>query len=72
VVDLHVQLDDAVGARLRDRAARLGIEPEVLVSRAVEKLLASDPLEFVGLGASDQLRGESTDEQLAEHGFGRP
>jgi hypothetical protein len=37
----------------------------------VEKLLANDPFEFVGLGESDHLRGESTDELLAEHGFGR-
>jgi hypothetical protein len=71
VVDLHVQLDDTVGAKLRERAARLGVQPEALVEQAVAALLASDPFEFVGLGESDHLRGDAVDDLLAEHGFGR-
>jgi hypothetical protein len=47
VVDLHVQLDETVGAKLRKRAARLGVKPETLVGQAVEELLATDPFEVV-------------------------
>lgn len=67
---VHVDLDEATLARLRERAERDGVSPESLAKDAVMRLLAQDPYEFVGAGASTRLRGRDADARLAE-GFGQ-
>jgi hypothetical protein len=67
---VHVALDEATLARLRERAERAGVSPESLAKDAVMRLLAQDPYEFVGAGTSTQLRGRDADERLAD-GFGQ-
>jgi hypothetical protein len=82
VTHLTVGLDDAEAAELAAEASRQGLQADELAHRAVvdylqrsrvtaERLGPKDTVpSFVGMMASEKLRGESADELLAG-GFGR-
>jgi hypothetical protein len=82
VTHLTVGLDDAEAAELAAEASRQGLQADELAHRALvdylqrsrvtaERLGPKDTVpSFVGMMASEKLRGESADELLAG-GFGR-
>jgi hypothetical protein len=80
VTHLTVGLDDAEAAELAAEASRQGLQADELAHRALVEYLErsrltatpgpGDALEFVGMMASDQLRGENAEELLAG-GFGK-
>jgi hypothetical protein len=82
VTHLTVGLDDSEAAELAAEASRQGLQADELAHRALvdylqrsrqtaERLEPEDTvLSFVGMMASEKLRGESADELLAG-GFGR-
>lgn len=73
VVTIRVEVDDDVATRLAERARQSGVSAEELARRAVAEFVRERPrvgdLSFFGVGASDELQAEHTDELLAE-GFG--
>ncbi len=66
---LTVELDDNAVQRLRDRAAREGIELSALVRRQLSEINEIDPFEFVGSFESD-VAARDADGFLREQGFG--
>jgi hypothetical protein len=82
VTHLTVGLDDSEAAELAAEASRQGLQADELAHRALvdylqrsrltaERLEPKDAVPtFVGMMASEMLRGESTDELLAG-GFGQ-
>jgi hypothetical protein len=82
VTHLTVGLDDSEAAELAAEASRQGLQADELAHRALvdylqRSRLTAERLEpkdvvptFVGMMASEMLRGESADELLAG-GFGR-
>lgn len=64
---LRLDLDDALVARLSERATRAGVAPEALAQAALASYLAEeDPLAFVGIGEAAELTGRGVDELLSE------
>jgi hypothetical protein len=81
VTSLNLGLDDELAARLERRAARAGIAPEALATKAIEEYLAhdrepddpgavDDPLGWLGRYGNERAQSERIDALLAE-GFGR-
>ncbi len=80
MTSITLGLDDELAARLMERAARAGISSEELAHQMLAEGLAEiseepiadhDPsFDFIGIGASEVLRGSQVDELLAE-GFGQ-
>jgi plasmid stability protein len=67
---LTVMLDQQALDRLRETAARAGVPVEAFAESVLTSYLAQEPLEFVAIGASQELTARSVDE-LLEAGFGR-
>jgi hypothetical protein len=64
---LTLDLDEALMARLAERAQRAGVAPEALAQAALAGYLADeDPLAFVGAGEAPGLAGRRVDELLSE------
>jgi len=81
VTPIKLGLDDELAARLERRAARAGIAPEALATKAIEEYLAhdrepdqasavDDPLGWLGRYGNEHAQSEDIDALLAE-GFGR-
>ena len=81
VTSLNLGLDDELAARLERRAARAGIAPEALATKAIAEYLAhdrepdqagavDDPLGWLGCYGNESAQSERIDALLAE-GFGR-
>ena len=70
---VRIEVDDDVAARLAERASATGVTVEELARRAVAESVGEQArvgdLAFIGIGASNELQAERTDELLAE-GFG--
>jgi hypothetical protein len=65
-----IRVPDDLAERLESRAENEGADPSALAERALREFLDRDPLGFVGLIDSPQLRGADVDSALAEEGFG--
>ncbi len=65
-----VEIPQHIADRLRERAARDGVDAEHLASRVLEQWLEKDPHEFIGHGSSPRLQGDRADELLERSGFG--
>lgn len=75
-------LDDELAARLERRAARAGVAPAALATKAIEEYLSrdsepdnandinDDPLAWLGRYGNERAQSERIDTLLAE-GFGR-
>lgn len=81
VTSINLGLDDELAARLERSAARAGIAPEALATKAIEEYLAhdrepddasavDDPLGWLGRYGNEHAQSERIDALLAE-GFGR-
>lgn len=78
---MNLGLDDELAARLERRAARAGIAPEALATKAIAEYLADDrepdqagaaddALDWLGRYGNERAQSERIDALLAE-GFGR-
>lgn len=78
---INLGLDDELAARLERRAARAGIAPEALATKAIAEYLADDrepdeagavddALGWLGRYGNERAQSERIDALLAE-GFGR-
>ncbi len=64
---LTLNLDEALLARLAERATRAGLAPEALARAALAGFLAGDdPFAFVGIGEAADLAGRRVDELLSQ------
>lgn len=80
VASINVELDEALAARLAERAKRAGVTPEELAGAALEEYLAesadqsepeeADPFAWFGKFSSDEAQSDRIDALLAK-GFGR-
>jgi hypothetical protein len=82
MASIHVDIDEALAARLAERAKRAGVTPEELAGVALEEYLAerpdreesegeeAAPFAWFGKYGSDEAQSDRIDELLAK-GFGR-
>ncbi len=82
MTSINLGLDDELAARLERRAARAGIAPAALATKAIEEYLArdsepnnahdgdDDPLAWLCRYGNERAQSEHIDALLAE-GFGR-
>ncbi|MGH8983919.1 MAG: hypothetical protein ACRDY6_08615 [Acidimicrobiia bacterium] len=82
MASINVDLDEALAARLAERAKRAGVTPEELASSAVEEYLTepqggdevqpeeADPFAWFGRFGSDEAQSDRIDALLAK-GFGQ-
>lgn len=67
-VELHVSA--GLAARLRDVAAKRGVEPDELAEQAIAEFIDPDPFEFIGSIQSSEITGENADQFLRSSDFG--